>query len=166
MDEYFHLPLHYSLFTFTYYFNPGVCMITTTSRMTALAGVGPKKAELFKKLGIETVGDLLRKIPRGYQHRGAISTLAEAGASGEPCAMLLTVGTRPSSALLKNRQVLTKFSAFDDTGRCEVVFFNQNYIKDAFALGATYRFWGRLQYRGGKWTLTAPQFEPFSGARP
>ncbi len=141
-------------------------MITTTSRITALAGIGPKKAELFKKLGVETVGDLLRKIPRGYQHRGAISTLAEAGASGETSAMLLTVGTRPSSALLKNRKVITKFSAFDDTGRCEVVFFNQNYIKEAFSPGAIYRFWGKLVYRGGKWTLTSPQFEPFSGARP
>ena len=138
-------------------------MITPESRLTALAGIGPKKAELFQKLGIVTVGDLLRRIPRGYQNRGDIRTLAEAGMMPEACAMLLTVGTRPSSALLKNRKTITKFSVFDETGRCEVVFFNQNYIKDAFALGATYRFWGKLAYRGGKWSLASPQFEPYDG---
>ena len=141
-------------------------MVTLKSPVTSLAGIGPKKAEMFAKIGIYTVGDLLRRFPRAYQNRGDIRTLAEAGMTGDYCAMMLTVGTRPSGALLKNRMTLTKFSAFDDTGKCEVVFFNQNYIKDAFALGATYRFWGKLIYQKNKWSLTAPQFEPFTGARP
>lgn len=141
-------------------------MVSLKSPVTSLAGIGPKKAEMFAKIGIVTVGDLLRHFPRAYQNRGDIRTLAEAGMTGDFSAMMLTVGTRPSTALLKNRMTLTKFSAFDDTGKCEVVFFNQNYIKDAFALGATYRFWGKLIHQKNKWTLTAPQFEPFTGARP
>ena len=140
-------------------------MVTLTSPVTALAGIGPKKAEMFSKIGVYTVGDLLRRFPLAYQNRGDIRTLAEAGMIGDFCAMMLTVGTRPSTALLKNRMTLTKFSAFDGTGKCEVVFFNQNYIKDAFALGATYRFWGKLIHQKNKWSLTAPQFEPFTGAR-
>lgn len=140
-------------------------MVTLKSPVTSLAGIGPKKAEMFKKIDVYTVGDLLRRFPRAYQNRGDIRTLAEAGMTGDFCAMMLTVGTRPSTALLKNRMTLTKFSAFDDTGKCEVVFFNQNYIKDAFALGATYRFWGKLTHQKNKWSLTAPQFEPFTGAR-
>lgn len=140
-------------------------MVTLKSPVTALAGIGPKKGEMFAKIGIVTVGDLLRRFPRAYQNRGDIRTLYEAGMTGDYCAMLLTVGTRPSSALLKNRMTLTKFSAFDETGKCEVVFFNQNYIKEAFALGATYRFWGKLLQQKNKWSLTAPQFEPFTGAR-
>ncbi len=140
-------------------------MITLQSKVTALAGIGPKKGEQFQKIGIVTVGDLLRRIPRGYQNRGDIRTLAEAGMTPEPCAMLLTVGTRPSSAILPNRKVLTKFSAFDETGKCDIVFFNQNYIKDAFALGATYRFWGKLTYLRGKWSIASPQFEPYDSVR-
>ena len=140
-------------------------MVLLSSPLTSLAGIGPKKSELFQKIGIATVGDLLRHFPRAYQNRGDIRTLAEAGMNGEYSAMMLTVGTRPTTALLKNRMTLTKFSAFDDTGKCEVVFFNQNYIKDAFALGATYRFWGKLLYQKNKWSLTSPQFEPYDGAR-
>lgn len=140
-------------------------MVSLASPVTSLAGIGPKKAEMFAKIGVYTVGDLLRRFPRAYQNRGDIRTLAEAGMIGDYSAMLLTVGTRPSTALLKNRMTLTKFSAFDDTGKCEVVFFNQNYIKDAFALGATYRFWGKPVYQKNKWTIASPQFEPFTGAR-
>ena len=140
-------------------------MVTLKSPVTAIAGIGPKKKEMFQKVGVETVGDLLRRFPRAYQNRGDIRTLAEAGMTGETCAMMLTVGTRPSTALLKNRMTLTKFSAFDDTGKCEVVFFNQNYIKDAFALGGTYRFWGKLVNQRGRWSIASPQFEPYDGAR-
>ena len=140
-------------------------MVSLASKITALAGIGPKKGEAFQKLGIFTVGDLLRRIPRAYQNRGNIRTLAEAGMLGEPCAMLLTVGTRPTSAQLPNRKVLTKFQVFDETGKCDVLFFNQNYIKDAFALGATYRFWGRLTFQRGRWSIASPQFEPYDGAR-
>ncbi len=140
-------------------------MITMKSPVSALAGIGPKKKGMFEKIGILTVGDLLRRFPRAYQNRGDIRTLAEAGMTGEISAMMLTVGTRPMVAQLKSRMTLTKFSAFDETGKCEVVFFNQNYIKDAFALGATYRFWGRLTQVRGRWTLTSPQFEPADGVR-
>lgn len=141
-------------------------MVTLGSRMTALAGIGPKKAEMFGKIGIATVGDLLRHFPRAYQNRGDIRTLAEAGMTGEVSALMLTVATEPSSVLLKNRMVLTKFTAFDDTGRCSVLFFNQNYIKNAFSVGGVYRFWGRLTPNRGKWDLVSPQFEPAAGARP
>ena len=35
--------------------------------IAALKGVGPKRAELFRKLGAPTVGDLLRLYPRAYE---------------------------------------------------------------------------------------------------
>lgn len=140
--------------------------VTTESPLTVLAGIGPKKAAMFEKIGIVTVGDLLRHFPRAYQNRGDIKTLAEAGFSQEPCALLLTVGSQPNSVRLPNRMVMTKFTAFDETGRCDVVFFNQNYIKDAFALGATYRFWGRLTLQRHRWQIASPQFEPYDGIHP
>ena len=35
--------------------------------IASLKGVGPKRAELFRKLGAPTVGDLLRLYPRAYE---------------------------------------------------------------------------------------------------
>lgn len=34
--------------------------------ITYLSGVGPKRAELFNKLGVRTVKDLLYHLPRSY----------------------------------------------------------------------------------------------------
>ena len=44
-------------------------METLTSPVTALRGVGPQKARALEKLGIRTLGDLLRFYPRTYVDR-------------------------------------------------------------------------------------------------
>ena len=44
-------------------------METLTSPVTALRGVGPQKARALEKLGIRTLGDLLRFYPRTYDDR-------------------------------------------------------------------------------------------------
>ncbi len=140
--------------------------VSLKSPIESLAGIGVKKAELFSSLGMKTVGDLLYRFPRAYQNRSDIKTLAEAAILGETCAMLLTVGSQPSNAVLRGRMTLTKFSAFDESGKCTVVFFNQSYIKEVFTLGATYRFWGKLTKNKNRWELTSPQFEPVTGNTP
>ncbi|MBM4087489.1 MAG: DNA helicase RecG, partial [Planctomycetes bacterium] len=43
-----------------------------------LKGVGPKRYELLKKLGIVTVRDLLHHFPRGYLDRSVIKPIAQA----------------------------------------------------------------------------------------
>ena len=40
--------------------------MTLSDPITNLKGVGEKRAKLYKKMGIETVGDLLDRFPRGY----------------------------------------------------------------------------------------------------
>ena len=40
--------------------------MTVSSPVTELKGVAEKRAKLYKKIGIETVGDLLDRFPRGY----------------------------------------------------------------------------------------------------
>ena len=85
------------------------------SDISTLRGVGVKRAEAFSRMGIYTVGDLLDHFPRAYQNRGNIRKLSDA-IIGENCSYLLTVGTEPRSATLKNRKVLTKFRAFDESG--------------------------------------------------
>ena len=89
------------------------------SEIGTLHGIGVKRAEAFKRLGVYTVGDLLRHFPRAYQNRGNVRLLTE-GIEGESCSYLLTVGTQPRTATLKNRKVITKFRAFDESGTVEI----------------------------------------------
>lgn len=124
-------------------------------------GIGAARAKALEKLGITTVKELLYHFPRGYQNRGNVLNLLGCP-DGTVGAFILTVATAPRSAQLKNRKTITKFSAYDDSGTCSVVFFNQPYVKDIFHVGTSFRFWGKLSYASGRPELASPVFEPCS----
>ena len=41
-----------------------------------LPGIGPKKAELFARLGVRTLGELVRFFPRDYEDRTRLLPVA------------------------------------------------------------------------------------------
>src|SRR5579884_1653271 len=47
-----------------------------------LRGVGPERFELLRRLGIETVGDLLFHFPRSYDDLGDVRPIAQLDSSG------------------------------------------------------------------------------------
>lgn len=130
-----------------------------------LPGVGEKRAEQLARLGLHTVSDLLFHFPRAYENRGDVVSLAgtqEPARAGTRQAVILTVSTAPRRSRLKNRMTLLKFRAFDDSGTCEVAFFNQDYLADSFPIGAVFRFFGRVERTGRGFSLTNPAFEPYT----
>lgn len=130
--------------------------------VTSLPGIGKVKGALFEKLGIRTVGDLLYHFPRAYQNRGAVSLLASACLQDVATATVLTVGSPPTSVRIHGNRIMTRFTAFDDSGKCVITFFNQPYIKDLFTIGSAFRFWGRVERMGRNYQMTCPEYEPFS----
>lgn len=130
-----------------------------------LPGVGEKRAGQLARLGLHTVSDLLFHFPRAYENRGDVVSLAgtqEPARAGARQAVILTVSTAPRRSRLKNRMTLLKFRAFDDSGTCEVAFFNQDYLADSFPIGAVFRFFGRVERTGRGFSLTNPAFEPYT----
>ena len=130
-----------------------------------LPGGGEKRAEQLARLGLHTVSDLLFHFPRAYENRGDVVSLAgtqEPARAGARQAVILTVSTAPRRSRLKNRMTLLKFRAFDDSGTCEVAFFNQDYLADSFPIGAVFRFFGRVERTGRGFSLTNPAFEPYT----
>ncbi len=130
--------------------------------ITTLPGIGRVKGALFAKLGIETIEDLLYHFPRAYQNRGAVCSLSDACMRAFTCATVLTVGSAPVSVKLRGGRIMTRFTAFDDSGKCIITFFNQPYIKDLFFLGSAFRFWGRVEKVGRNYQMTSPEYEPWS----
>ncbi len=137
-----------------------------TDPVTVIDGVGKVRAEQLHQMGIDTVLDLLKTFPRAYQDRGSLVSLCEAAMLGEKCAMILTVGSEVSTVRLKNGRMMQKFTVFDQTGKCSVVFFNNAYIRSVFRLGGEFRFWGKVERIRNAWYLTCPEYEPFSENRP
>lgn len=128
----------------------------------SLYGVGEARASAYARAGISTVEDLLYYFPRAYENRGDTRLIAEADSDAK-CAVILTVASEVRSARLGGGRGmnLIKFRAYDDSGSCTVTFFNQNYLRDKFPLGSTFRFWGRIERRAGGFFMNSPAYEPF-----
>ncbi len=135
------------------------------SPVGVLRGIGPVKQKALARLGILTVRDLLFHIPRGFEDRSRVVPLAE-GTNGQPATFVLTVGTEPQTARIRGRMSLTKFRAFDESGTVEVVFFNQEYLKNVFHVGEVYRFTGKLSPQKRLFSLTSPAYERMDGDTP
>ena len=126
-----------------------------------LYGVGPARAAAYASLGISSVGDLLLHYPRGYEDRGNIKLIEEADGLSK-YAHILTVATQPKSVRVKGRMTLTKFRVYDDSASCEITFFNQDYLKNVFVPGATFRFYGKVEKKAGRYVMTSPAYEPYT----
>ncbi len=132
--------------------------LTVGTSVSEMSGVGPARATALAKLGITNVGQLLRHYPRGYQYRGNIKRLADA-APDEVGSFMLTVSCDPSLSTLKRGMTLVKLRAFDESGTCDVTFFNQPYMRAQLQKGQEYRFFGKLALEYGRLTLSSPVVE-------
>jgi ATP-dependent DNA helicase RecG len=128
--------------------------------VSVLRGVGASKTKQLEHLGIHTVRDLLYYFPRAYEQRGNVCALSQAE-ENVPTSFMLTVGTRVTTAKIRNGYSISKFRAFDESGSVEVMFFNSPFVKDVFHLGTVFRFYGRLSFFKGKPTLSNPQYEAY-----
>ena len=136
-------------------------IIHRDSPVTVLSGVGKARAAAYERLGIRTLGDLLLHYPRAYENRGDVCLLCDARKDGKS-SVILTVATSARTVRLRSHKSFLKFRAFDDSGSCEIVYFNQDYLKDQFVVGATFRFFGKVERKGKQYTLSSPAAEPYT----
>ncbi len=129
-----------------------------------LYGVGAVRAAAYARLNIATVEDLLEHYPRGYEDRGDVRSLAEVDGSTKT-SHILTVATEAKSHRIKGRMSMLKFRAYDESGVCEITYFNQEYLKSVFTPGMTFRFYGKVEKKGNRYFMTAPAYEAFSEER-
>ena len=109
-----------------------------------LKGIGPKRAEIFSSLGINTVEDLLYYFPRRYEDRrnlATISTLKE-GQIQTIKARVLVKGERRS--FRRRSFSITEMAVEDDTGKIFCVWFNQPYVSDSLTTGKGVRLSGKV----------------------
>ena len=138
-----------------------------TDSIRTLPGIGPKKAELFRKLGVTTLGELVRLYPRTYEDRTRLVPIAALEADTPAC-FVATVATNPQTHRIPKPGSrcleLTKVTVADHTGRLNLTFFNASYTADRLLRGETYCFYGSVtgDYLG--YAMTNPVFEPLDTA--
>ena len=124
-------------------------------------GIGPKKAELLQKLGIEALADAIACYPRGYEDRTRITPIAELR-DGEKQCIHAIVGAQPSTAHIRKGMDVTRCKVFDSSGSLTLRFFNNRYAAAALEVGKEYAFYGKVQAEGRSDVMLAPEFEPVS----
>ena len=135
--------------------------------ITSLAGIGPKKAALFAKLGIFTLGDLLHFYPRDYEDRTQISPISQLEADCPACFIASVITTPQTHAIPKaggRRLEVTKVTVADDSGRLNLTFFNSGYTAGRLQRGETYCFYGTLTGDYIGYSMINPLFESLTSA--
>ncbi len=137
-------------------------LVTLDSPVTVLYGVGKTRAAYYERLGIRTLKDLIEHYPRAYENRGDIRLLCD-GVDGAKHAYLLTVASAPKVVHLRSHKSFLKFRAFDDSAACEIIYFNQDFLRNSFSVGSIFRFYGKLEVKGyNQLSLPSPVAEPWS----
>ena len=95
--------------------------------ITEIKGIGEKKAELFNKLGLKSVGDLIKFYPRTYLDWSKLTDVDKAE-NGEIVTIKATIDTQFRETRVKGGKLLIKGTASDDTGTVRLTFFNNNQI--------------------------------------
>ena len=131
---------------------------TPDTPLEALAGIGPKKAQAFQKLGVATLRDLAGLYPRRYEDRTQFRTIADAQ-PGEAVCIRAAVAAEPRAQYVRSGLTLVKVRIVDDTGALDATYFNQPYRKNSLHAGETYIFYGKVEANGFRKTMTNPVCE-------
>ena len=89
--------------------------------------VSSRDEKALAKLGVSSVGELLRYFPRTYIHPGTVTEISrlEAGQTAIVYATIESVNTRP----MRNRRgTITEVTLADQHAEITATFFNQTYL--------------------------------------
>jgi len=125
-----------------------------------LPGVGSKREDLLRQLGISTVGDLLVYPPRRYIDRTSFAAIADLR-DGELQTVSGTVTGIEAKPTRHKRLFITRIR--DDTGQMRCVWFNQPYLKNVFRPGEVFVFSGRSRVDGFGRSMVHPEYEKMEG---
>lgn len=112
-----------------------------------IKGIGPKKAEALKKIGIATVYDLLTHFPRAYDDRSVMTGLSVLRAGMETTVTGI-VQQFEEKSIRRNLSLLNVRIA-DGTGYLMLCWFNQKFLKRQLAVGKRIYASGKLSYAYG-----------------
>jgi len=115
--------------------------MTENNRITDCKGVGEKTAEAFRRMGVETVGQLLESLPLRYERYGVPIRISEAG-TNQVVSVEAVLSSSP--ALKRGKIPLVSVQADDGDERFGLTWFHMPYLKNQLHKGDRRIFRGRV----------------------
>ena len=121
-----------------------------------LKGVGDASAQLYARLGIRTLGDLINYYPRTYTDFSSVTPIGTL----QPGLVTLkgTIG-QIQGRYVRRGMHITEAVASDDTGTVRLVWFNQPYREASIQRGQEYFISGTLELARQRFGITSPVIE-------
>jgi len=120
-------------------------------------GVGPQRAGLLRRLGIETVSDLLRYYPTRHEDRRQVIPLLRL-IGGEKQSTCATVKARGDTERRRGLQI-TRVPISDGVGQAYATWFNQPYMAERFKVGDCVYLFGKVNRFRGMLSIENPEYE-------
>jgi len=134
------------------------------SPITVLKGIGPKKAQLFARLGINSVWDLCYYFPSGYEDRRRICSVREC-IPGELCCIRVRPMRQVIERRLKQKLSLFLLYAADEYDTVTVKWFSSPFSKPKLQSGNYYNIYGSMSSQNGKKEFEMRYIEDASSPR-
>ena len=135
-------------------------MAELSDNLQSLRGIGARRAQALRKLGVVTVSDLLTRFPRRYEDRRTFKTIANLS-DGESVCVRARVAAPPTVTRIRDGLDLIRLSAIDHSGVLNVTFFNQLWLRNELRPGAEFIFYGKVERNLFGCSMSNPVAERF-----
>lgn len=115
-------------------------------------GVGPKRTNVLQRLRIETVEDALWTIPWRYEDRSVMTPIGNL-VPGMLASICGTVEKCDAKRTRNRRLSVLELGVEDQSGRMQVVFFNQPYLENTLSVGTHVMMSGRVMVGRHGWMM-------------
>ncbi len=125
--------------------------------ITDIKGVGTVIQDKLERLGISTVGDLLKHFPHRYIDFTRQVTIKEI--QKDSSVSFLATIDNVKTFYSQSKRLITQATARDSSGHLLLTWFNNPYIKRMITEGELYSIAGQVSFFGSVLTLISPVFE-------
>lgn len=125
--------------------------------VSSLKGIGSVKAELFNKLGIQSVGALLFHFPRDYKDWSNVKRIRET-LPGDTCCIKGKLSSRIRESRLPGGRYIAQAEVSDGYDVMRVVYFNNKYISSMLRYDTEYLFYGKVSRDFSGVQMVSPEF--------
>ena len=137
-------------------------MVNLDLPIEKLSHVGPRMLPRLKRLGIMTIGDLIRHFPARYEDFSNAISISDIGEAGQVVSIQGEVEKIETVRAWKRRMTITTAYVNDGTDSIRTVWFNQSYLADTFKEGTLVSLSGKISQDKRGLYLSNPSYERIS----
>ncbi len=131
-----------------------------SSSIGEIKGIGAKTEQLFHRLGVYTVGDILLHYPRDYEKLPSMQTVDELLQGEVTEDMTIALAGRVDKAPTvrsTGRMQITSLKIANQGHSISLVWFRMPYLKNSLKVGEHYVFLGKIYKKGNGFAMDQPQ---------